>query len=87
MKQAITLTGFATIFSLAASPGAADEMFITHELDMERSEAVAAVRDHVEAEEDWLFLAEFGLAGGAVTVVLRCFSKAALMPILAATPP
>lgn len=73
MKQAITLTGLATVLCLETSPGAADVMFITHELDMKRADAVAAVRDHVEAEEDWLFLAEFDLAGGAVTGLKVCF--------------
>jgi hypothetical protein len=73
MKQAITLAGLVTVLGLATSQGAANEMFITHELNMERAEAVAAVRNHVEAEEDWLFLAEFGLAGGAVTALKVCY--------------
>jgi hypothetical protein len=48
-------------------------MFLTHTLEMERAEAVAAIRDKVETEEDWLFLAEFGLAGGAVTALRICY--------------
>ncbi len=68
-----TLTGLATALGLAAGAAAADEMFITHDLDMDRADAVAAVRDRVEAEEDWLFLAEFGLAGGAVTALKVCY--------------
>ncbi|WP_372611600.1 DUF302 domain-containing protein [Aquicoccus sp.] len=73
MKHTITLTSLATAVALAAGTAAANEMFLTHALDMERAEAVAAVRDHVEAEEDWLFLAEFGLAGGAVTALKVCY--------------
>lgn len=73
MKHSIKLSGLAAAFTLAAGAATADEIFLTHELDMERSEAVATIRDHVEAEEDWLFLAEFGLAGGAVTALKVCY--------------
>lgn len=73
MKRASMLTGLTTSIGLAAGTVSANEMFITHELDMERTEAVAAIRDRVEAEEDWLFLAEFGLAGGAVTALKICY--------------
>ncbi|WP_051203144.1 DUF302 domain-containing protein [Sediminimonas qiaohouensis] len=73
MRRPITLTGLATAVALAGSAIAADEMFIIHSLEMERGEAVAAIREHVEAKEDWLFLAEFGLAGGAVTALKVCY--------------
>ncbi len=73
MKPTFTLTGLAMILGLSAAPGAADEIFITHDLDMERAEAVAAVRDYVEGKKDWLFLAELGLAGGAVTAMKICY--------------
>ncbi len=73
MKHPMTLTGLATALSLAGGAAMADEMFHTHALDMGRAEAVAAIREHVEAEEDWLFLAEFGLAGGAVTALKICY--------------
>lgn len=69
----VTLTGLAATLGIAAGSAAADEIFITHDLDMARAEAVAAVRDRVESEEDWLFLAEFGLAGGAVTALKVCY--------------
>jgi len=73
MKHPITLTGLAATLILAGGAAAADEMFLTHGLNMERAEAVAAIRDHVETEEDWLFLAEFKLAGGAVTALKVCY--------------
>ncbi len=73
MQRSITLTSLAAVIGLAAGATTADEMFITHELDMARTDAVAAVRERVEAEEDWLFLAEFGLAGGAVTALKICY--------------
>ncbi|SEO36635.1 protein of unknown function DUF302 [Salinihabitans flavidus] len=73
MKRARLLTGLATSIGLVAGAAAADEMFITHDLDMDRAEAVATIRDRVEAKEDWLFLGEFGLAGGAVTALKVCY--------------
>ncbi|KPQ05610.1 MAG: protein of unknown function DUF302 [Rhodobacteraceae bacterium HLUCCA12] len=73
MKHPIMLTGLAAALALATSAASADEMFITHQLDMDRAEAVAAIRDHVAAEEDWLFLAEFGLADGAVMALKVCY--------------
>ncbi|WP_372922598.1 hypothetical protein [Roseovarius sp.] len=73
MKYPMTLTGLAATFILAGGATMADEMFLTHNVSMERAEAVAAVRAHVETEEDWLFLAEFKLAGGAVTALKVCY--------------
>jgi len=73
MKHPTTLTGFAAALTIAGGAAKADEMFLTHALDMERAEAVAAIRDKVETEEDWLFLAEFRLAGGAVTALKVCY--------------
>ncbi len=49
------------------------EHFVIHELDYTPEEAAAMVRSHVEAEDDWLFLAEFGLAGGSVTALKICY--------------
>ncbi|MCZ0811428.1 MAG: DUF302 domain-containing protein [Pseudomonadota bacterium] len=73
MKHPSTLTGLVTALAFTASAAIADDVFLTHELDMERAQAVAAIREHVEAEEDWLFLAEFDLAGGAVTALKICY--------------
>lgn len=73
MRHAMMLTGPAAALVLATGNAAADEMFVTHKLDIDRAEAVAAVRDHVEAVEDWLFLAEFGLAGDRVTALKVCY--------------
>ena len=73
MKHPMTLTGFAAALTIAGGAATADDMFPTHALDMERAEAVAAIRDKVETEEDWLFLAEFGLAGGGVTALKICY--------------
>ncbi|MGM0583298.1 MAG: DUF302 domain-containing protein [Pseudomonadota bacterium] len=73
MKLPVMLTGLAAAIGVATAAAAADDIFITHRLDMERADAVAAIRDRVEAEEDWLFLAEFGLAGGAVTALKICY--------------
>ena len=73
MKRTCIPTGLAAALIVTTGTAAAEEMFITHTLGMDRPEAVAALRDRVEAEEDWLFLAEFGLAGGAVTALKICY--------------
>lgn len=60
---------------LAAPAAAADpgDLFILHPLDQPPETAAALVRDHAEAAEDWLFLAEFGLAGGSVIALKICY--------------
>jgi len=54
----------------AEGPG---DLFIIHQLDQPAEAAAAQVRSFTEAEEDWLFLAEFGLAGGQVTALKICY--------------
>jgi selenocysteine lyase/cysteine desulfurase len=65
----------ATAALLLASPATAEpgKHFIIHELDHPPKEAAAMVRAHTEAQDDWLFLAEFGLAGGSVTALKICY--------------
>jgi len=63
----LLLTGAAT-----AGPG---EYFIIHTLDQPPEAAAAQVRFHTETEDDWLFLAEFGLAGGSVTALKICYPE------------
>lgn len=63
---ALLLTGPAA----AASPG---DLFIIHELDLPPEAAAAQVRLHTETEDDWLFLAEFDLAGGSVIALKICY--------------
>lgn len=60
--------------AFAAVPASASEdTFIIRDVAAPPDEAAAAIRAHVEADEDWLFLAEFGLAGGAVTALKICY--------------
>lgn len=63
---AVLLTGPA----VAEEPG---DLFIIHELDQPPEAAAAQIRSYTEAEDDWLFLAEFGLAGGSVTALKICY--------------
>ncbi|WP_209427054.1 hypothetical protein [Pararhodobacter sp. SW119] len=62
--------GLASTGASAADPG---EHFIIHQLDHPPEGAAAMVRSHAEAEDDWLFLAEFGLAGGSVIALKICY--------------
>lgn len=72
MTRPFTLAAAAAV-GLSAGAAKADDMFIVHSVDMERAAAVAAVREKAEADADWLFLAEFGLAGGSVTALKICY--------------
>ena len=62
--------GFLLAGTATAEPG---DLFIIHELDQPPAAAAAQVRFFTETEEDWLFLAEFDLAGGAVTALKICY--------------
>jgi hypothetical protein len=65
---------------LSAGPAGAageGEHFILHDLDMSIEEAAAAIRSITEAEDDWLFLAEFGLLGGEVIAQKICYAPIA----------
>jgi len=58
---------------VAGAAAAGDHgMFIIHSLDQPAELAAAQVRAHTEADDDWQFLAEFGLAGGSVTALKIC---------------
>lgn len=62
--------------ALPAAAGDSDgDMFHVYTLDQSPEEASAQLRDYTEAEEDWLFLAEFGLAGGKVTALKICYPE------------
>lgn len=69
----LMMTGAVTSATAAPTTGDEDTMFIIHDLTQTPEEAAANVRRHVEEHEDWLFLAEFGLMGGAVTAMKICY--------------
>ncbi len=71
MKSAIGM-GMLAVAS-ASAPAAGNDYFILHTLEYPPEEAAAMVRDYAQEKEDWLFLAEFDLAGGAVTAVKICY--------------
>lgn len=68
----------ATAAALALTRTAAAEpsdMFIIHTLDHPPEVAAEMVRSHTEGAEEWLFLAEFRLAGGSVTALKICYPE------------
>lgn len=75
MKTPCTAILTTAALLLAAPAAAADpgDLFILHELDQPPETAAAMVREHAEAADDWLFLAEFTLAGGRVTALKICY--------------
>ena len=50
-----------------------DDHFIIRDSEQNREALAGAIREFVEAEDDWIFLAEFGLAGGAITALKVCY--------------
>ncbi len=72
----LNTTFLAAVTVLLTGPAAAEgpgDLFIIHELDQPPDAAAALVRFHTENEDDWLFLAEFGLAGGQVIALKICY--------------
>jgi hypothetical protein len=50
-----------------------DDHFIVRDSEQTREELVDTIREFVETDDDWIFLAEFGLAGGAITALKVCY--------------
>lgn len=75
MKQ---LIGMIAVGALLIGAGAATaqekDLLVVRDLSQSPDEAVAAVRDYAEDHDDWLYMAEFGLAGGLVTAVKICYA-------------
>lgn len=73
----ISTTSFLAVMAvLHAAPvtaGGPGDLFIIHELDQPPEAAAAQVRFHAESSDDWLFLAEFALAGGSVIALKICY--------------
>ncbi|WP_018878458.1 DUF302 domain-containing protein [Thioalkalivibrio sp. ALE28] len=50
-----------------------DDHFIIRDCEQSREDLARAIREYAENEEDWIFLAEFGLAGGDITALKVCY--------------
>ncbi len=80
MKKLIAMSAILGLMMTGLAPATAsptttdeDSMFIIHDLTQGPEKTAANVRRYVEEHEDWLFLAEFGLMGGAVTAMKICY--------------
>lgn len=74
--RSLTPIAAASVCGLLLAPAAAAEpgaLFIIHHLDHPPEAAASMVRFHTDSEDDWLFLAEFSLAGGSVTALKICY--------------
>jgi len=67
------VTAAAAVLLAGTAAAEVPEHFIVHKLDQSPEEAAALVREHTENAEEWLFLSEFGLAGGRVTALKICY--------------
>jgi len=50
-----------------------DDHFVVRDSEQTREALAGAIREFVEANDDWVLLAEFGLAGGAITALKVCY--------------
>lgn len=50
-----------------------DDHFIIRDSEQTREALAGAIREFVEDDADWIFLAEFDLAGGAITAIKICY--------------
>lgn len=64
----------ALALSAGQAVGQEGDLFVVRDLTQSPDEAVAAIRDYAEARDEWLYMAEFGLAGGKVTAVKICYA-------------
>ncbi|WP_019023270.1 MULTISPECIES: DUF302 domain-containing protein [unclassified Thioalkalivibrio] len=70
LPAAVAATLALTAPAIAAEP---DDHFIIHDAEQSREELARTIREFAENEEDWIFLAEFGLAGGDITALKVCY--------------
>ena len=74
MKIAVTalfLIGAITLPRLAVA-GEPNDMFMMRDTQKSQEDVVSAIKSYVE-ENDWLYLADFKVKGGEVTVVNICY--------------
>jgi hypothetical protein len=69
---AIAAMAFA-LSTATALAGTDNEMFILHDLAKNPDDVAADIRDYVDQNDDWLFLAQFGLKGGEVLALKICY--------------
>jgi len=69
----LILTATFTAFAGKAPAAEDDSLFIVQDLSQSVEEAADAVQQYVEDDDDWLFLARFGLLGGQVTALKICY--------------
>lgn len=50
-----------------------DDHFIVLESGKTRPDLARSIREYAQTEEDWIFLAEFDLAGGDITALKICY--------------
>jgi hypothetical protein len=72
-SRIIPVSGVIALVALPALGQEGDGYFIVRDLSASPETAAAAIRAHVEAEEDWLFLAQFPLKGGDIQAMKICY--------------
>lgn len=72
----LTRTILPVVLLLLLAPAASaepDDHFIIRDSNDSRETLAARIRTFVEDDEDWIHLAEFGLAGGDITAIKICY--------------
>ena len=74
LKSIFLPTLAATVFALSgAALAEPDDHFVVRDSEQTREAIASTIREFVETDDDWIFLAEFGLAGGAITALKVCY--------------
>jgi hypothetical protein len=76
MKKLTTtalLAGFLAASAQLSSGTLPDEMFIVRDSGDPPAELAEKIRAYTESHDDWLFLAQFPLKGGEVTILKICY--------------
>ena len=63
----------AVLLAAGAAFAEPSDYFIVHALDQDIAQAAGMLREHTEASDEWLFLAESPLAGGEIIAHKICY--------------
>jgi hypothetical protein len=73
LRTSLLLAGFLTAFAYTPVATSDDGIFIVRDTTDSPAALAARIRDYAEGHDDWLFLSEYPLKGGEVTILKICY--------------